>query len=187
MRNLFCYFVVALFLLSCDLLGPDKSTTVAFDSTGLELNNGVLYLNGTKFTGKVYSNSNIRKETNYEKGRKNGLDKRWFPDGSLASERYYSNGLKTGLHRSWWENNKLKFEYHFNDQGQYHGSITEWYQNGQLAKQFHYINGQEDGPQKLFNPDGKIKANYEVVDGERFGLIGLKKCMTVTNAELEGS
>ena len=41
---------------------------------------------------------------------------------------------------------------------------------------FHYIDGKEVGSQKLWQEDGRIKANYEVKNGERFGLIGLKKC-----------
>jgi antitoxin component YwqK of YwqJK toxin-antitoxin module len=45
---------------------------------------------------------------------------------------------------------------------------------------FNYKNGKETGSQRLWKPDGSIKANYEVVNGERFGLIGLKKCYTVT-------
>ena len=45
---------------------------------------------------------------------------------------------------------------------------------------FNYINGKEAGKQLLLKSNGNIKANYEVVNGERFGLIGLKKCYTVT-------
>ena len=37
----------------------------------------------------------------------------------------------------------------------------------------------------MWKDDGTIKANYEVVNGERFGLIGLKKCYTVTVNEDE--
>ena len=32
----------------------------------------------------------------------------------------------------------------------------------------------------MWKYDGTIQANYEVVNRDRFGLIGLKKCYTVT-------
>ena len=34
-------------------------------------------------------------------------------------------------------------------------------------------------PSILWDLNGNIKANYEVINGERYGLIGLKKCFTV--------
>ena len=62
----------------------------------------------------------------------------------------------------------------------YHGNVKEWYSNGQLYRDFNFNNGKEVGSQKLWKLDGTIKANYEVVKGERFGLIGLKKCYQVS-------
>ena len=49
---------------------------------------------------------------------------------------------------------------------------------------FHYKNGKEVGSQRLWKADGSIKANYEVVGGERFGLIGLKKCYNMDISEI---
>jgi antitoxin component YwqK of YwqJK toxin-antitoxin module len=45
------------------------------------------------------------------------------------------------------------------------------------------VNGKEEGTQKAFKSDGRIKANYTVINGERFGLIGMKRCFTVDNEE----
>ena len=50
---------------------------------------------------------------------------------------------------------------------------------------FNFIEGVEDGPQKLFKLNGAIKANYIVVNEERYGLIGLKKCYSVTSDKNE--
>ena len=33
----------------------------------------------------------------------------------------------------------------------------------------------------IWDLDGNIKANYEVINGERYGLIGLKKCFTISD------
>lgn len=187
MSKILSCFIGGLFLVSCGLLEPNLSIRLESKTPGFELINGVLHKDGQRFNGSTYSNypnGNPQKDASFKKGRKNGFEKRWFSNGDLAVERFYTDGVKTGLHRSWWKKNELKFVYHFNEHGQYHGTINEWYPDGQLAKQFNFVNGQEDGPQKLFKPDGKIKANYEVINGERYGLIGLKRCKTVTTENI---
>ena len=97
----------------------------------------------------------------------------------LAEERQYKQGLKVGRHRGFWRDGSLKFEYNYNDKGMYHGSFKEWYRNGQQLREFNYIEGKENGAQKMWLMNGNIRANYVVKDGERYGLIGLKKCYTV--------
>jgi antitoxin component YwqK of YwqJK toxin-antitoxin module len=71
------------------------------------------------------------------------------------------------------------FEYQLNNKGSYNGSVKDWHYNGQLAKDFNFIDGLENGSQKMWDLKGKIKANFFTVNGERYGLIGLKKCVSV--------
>ena len=73
--------------------------------------------------------------------------------------------------------------YVFDNNGRYNGKVEEWYVNGQKLREFNYTEGLENGKQKLWDLDGNIKANYEVINGERYGLIGLKKCFTVIETE----
>ena len=115
----------------------------------------------------------------YKSGKKNGLQTKTYTNQVLAEKRFYSNGLKTGIHNGFWESGLPKFEYHFNTNGYYHGSFKEWARNGQLTSAFNYLNGKEDGPQQMWTAQGKIRANYFVRNGERFGLVGLKKCFTI--------
>ena len=149
----------------------------------LVLVNGILQLNDMPFSGDLntyYPNGDLESEVEYDAGKKHGYEKRWLTNGALYMERFYTNGFKSGTHKAWWENGSLKFEYHFNDNGEYDGSVKEWYETGQPYMSFNYENGKESGSQRLWKADGRIKANYEVVNDERFGLIGLKKCYTVT-------
>ncbi|AUP81695.1 hypothetical protein C1H87_19575 [Flavivirga eckloniae] len=152
-------------------------------NSNLKLNNGILLYKGLPFTGNVqtyYVGRNLKSDIEYVDGKKEGYEKHWFENGSKSIERYYTKGLKSGVHKAWWNNTILKFEYHFNEKGYYHGIVKEWYKTRRLFKSFNYVNGKEVGRQRLWKADGTIKANYEVVNGERFGLIGLKKCYTVT-------
>jgi antitoxin component YwqK of YwqJK toxin-antitoxin module len=148
----------------------------------LELKNGVLHYKNNPFNGflvSYYPNRCLKSKVPYAKGRKEGIEKHWFENGLLALERPYSKGLKKGIHRAWWIDGILKFEYHFDDKGAYHGLVREWYASGQLFREFNYENGVEKGNQRLWKLNGNIKANYSVYQGDRFGLIGLKKCETV--------
>ncbi|WP_298534731.1 hypothetical protein [uncultured Algibacter sp.] len=149
----------------------------------LTLDNGVLFYNKSPFNGIImssYDSGVIKSKVEYIEGRKDGSEIQWYENGSKLMERFYAKGFKVGIHKAWWENGNLKFEYHFNNEGKYNGSMKEWYQSGQPLRAFNYKNGKEDGAQRLWKPDGQIKANYQVIKGERFGLIGLKKCYTVT-------
>ncbi|GGZ82759.1 toxin-antitoxin system YwqK family antitoxin [Algibacter mikhailovii] len=168
------------------LFGCNTSTnTVVVNDTyeNLRLENGVLFYNTSPFNGVLrssYASGAVKRQVNYRDGKKDGSEIQWSENGNKLIERYYAQGVKRGIHKAWWDHGILKFEYHFNDRGEYHGEMKEWYESGQPLRAFNYVNGKEDGAQRLWKPDGSIKANYEVVHGERFGLIGLKKCYTVT-------
>jgi antitoxin component YwqK of YwqJK toxin-antitoxin module len=166
---------------SCNLI--DQDVVLESLDINLVLVNGVLTWNEKPFTGKLierFSLQGVKSEIMYVEGKKHGYEKHWFENGDLAMERYYANGFKTGVHKAYWEDGIPKFKYHFNDKGEFHGSVKEWYKTGNAFMSFNYINGKEEGSQKLWKMDSNIKANYEVIHGERFGLIGLKKCYNVT-------
>jgi antitoxin component YwqK of YwqJK toxin-antitoxin module len=182
MKNSLIFLIVCFSMcFSCN--SHKKDMVVLENNKNLRLDNGILNYNNVPFTGIVkayYDATNLKFEAYYVNGKKQGVENVWYANGVKLSERYYSNGFKVGKHKGWWENGTLKFEYHFNKDGDYDGTVKEWYESGKLLRNFNYVKGQEVESQRLWNPDGSIKANYIVKDGERFGLIGLKKCYTVT-------
>ena len=157
------------------------------ENTQLELKNGVLFYNHLLFNGVLKSFDEVNQTynvTSYVSGKKDGEERKLFQNDSLAEIRFYKEGKKVGIHKSWFENGQQKFEYPYNQKGFYQGALKEWFPNGQLIREFNYVDGKESGTQKMWLENGNIKANYTVVDGERFGLIGLKKCYSVnTNDE----
>ncbi|MDH7445564.1 toxin-antitoxin system YwqK family antitoxin [Aquimarina sp. 2201CG14-23] len=173
-------FVLYFILSACH--DNNKGLRIENTDPELMLQNGVLYYKETPFSGFVVSyfvNKKIQSEIEYVKGRKHGYEKQWYQNDSLSLTRLYTKGFKTGIHKAWWENGNKKFEYHFDNKGQYHGNVKEWYTTGQVYRDFNYKNGKESGSQRLWKKNGNIKANYEVINGERFGLIGLKKCYRI--------
>ena len=151
----------------------------------LEIKHGVLHYKGNPFTGELVAYFDAQKSIPklscaYVKGHKDGAEKIWHSNGVLSSERKYSNNVKVGIHKAWWSSGKKKFEYIFNDFGEYSGVLKEWFENGNLYREFHYSKGKEEGSQKMWKINGDIRANYVVRNGEIFGLIGMKKCDPVS-------
>lgn len=194
MRLCTLFLSFCLFTISCndvvnkEVLGdisiPDVEVYAL--NTDIDINNGALYYKGVPYSGVYivkFKNDSIKSKSQYFKGKKEGYANKWYADGEKYEQRYYSNGYKVGKHIGWWNSGIKKFVYHFNELGQYQGSLTEWYGNGQVFREFNYVNGRESGAQKAWKANGSIKANYEVVNGERFGLIGLKKCFTVKKGQ----
>ena len=174
-----CILLLLVFV-SCQL--SDSKLTVLADAPLVSLSNGVTYYDGKVFTGELvfYARDSILMYSCfYEKGRKQGEEKKWYANGQLENLRFYTNGKKTGIHKGWWSSGLPKFLLMFNAKGAYHGLVQEWFEDGTVSKLFHYENGKEEGSQQMFKVNGAIRANYVVKHGERYGLIGLKKCEAI--------
>ncbi len=183
-KTLFSFLLLTL-LFSCSK-ETEIEQIVKYDEENFQLKQGVLFYNNLPLTGKLITNnkkSGLQSEVQYKKGKKEGEEIVKYADGKLYEQRFYEKGIKTGIHKGWWNNGNIRFEYHFNNGGEYNGEVKEWYTNGQLMKFFHFINGKEKGSQKMWQSNGKIRANYVAKNGDRFGLIGLKKCYLVNTTD----
>jgi hypothetical protein len=137
-----------------------------------------VFLNGDFFTGYLFE-LNSRGDTSFVGSYFNGVEEgrhvRFHSNGLIAEERFFINGKKDGIQRGWWPDGRTKFLFNCYD-NELEGSFEEWSDSGILLKQFHYDAGYEAGAQKLWWANGAIRANYFVKDGRKYGLIGLKLC-----------
>jgi antitoxin component YwqK of YwqJK toxin-antitoxin module len=146
----------------------------------LSFHEDTLYYQNIKYSGYIFDHSANGDSLflgSYFNGVEEGVFKKWYPNNRLAEDRTYHLGKKVGKHIGFWEEGKPKFEYNFIE-GELDGLANEWYRNGKAYKSFHYTMGYEEGSQKMWWESGVIRANYVVKQGRRFGLIGLKLCMT---------
>ncbi len=181
MKSAFIAFIIIIGCFSCKKQTIQKQPIV-YNKEKFYYVNGVLHFEATPFSGVLVSYDEVNKTNSsveYSNGKKHGIEIKKYTNDSLAEQRFYTKGIKTGIHRGWWRNGTLKFEYPFNKKGAYHGNVKDWYKNGQVYKDFNYANGKESGSQRMWQSDGKIRANFVTKNGERFGLIGLKKCYTI--------
>lgn len=107
--------------------------------------------------------------------------KQFYPSGKIRELRYFENGKKVGDHKTWWENGQVQSHYIFEDD-EYEGTCREWNEHGALIREMNYHKGHESGSQKQWYDDGKVRSNYVIIKGRRYGLLGTKNCVNVSDS-----
>jgi antitoxin component YwqK of YwqJK toxin-antitoxin module len=180
---------ILLLLLFTSCPNPGKHATefkvISDTTTGLKAVNGILYLNDTLFNGTVVSIFTGTADTgaimNFKNGAEDGVWKKFFPNKMPEETRQFDAGKKIGEYLAWWPNGNKKLQYRFKE-GEYDGTCYEWNESGQLVKEANYKAGHEDGLQKIFYDNGKIHSNFMVIKGRRYGLLGTKNCVNVSDS-----
>lgn len=147
--------------------------------------NGTLYFEQQPFSGSLYSLFPTTDDTaaiaSYVNGREEGIWKKFYPDGAILETRRFEKGKKTGELIAWWPNGEKQLHYVFSND-EYEGTCREWNESGMLTREMNYRKGYEEGSQKWWYDNGKIKSNYIVLEGRRFGLLGTKNCINVSDS-----
>ena len=177
-KFLFLFFVVS----SCG--GPEYQWTL-YNETGLDITKRYVQLNKEVYTGFVLKLQPNQKDTLsisfYNKGLKAGVWKKFYTNGGLMEIRMFKNGKKIGQYLGYYMNGEKAFEYNFKD-GEYHGKRYEWKKDGSLLRESNYENGYEKGSQKIWWADGRVKSNYVIKNNRRYGLLGIKNCVNVSDS-----
>jgi antitoxin component YwqK of YwqJK toxin-antitoxin module len=163
----------------------DAGFIIPVTDTDIKNGDGLLYYKNRLFTGNLFAlfpTGNDTAETAYyQNGKEHGEWKKFYPAGGLKEKRKFENGIKTGALITWWPNGNRQMLYQFlNNESE--GTCREWTENGMLSKEMNYANGREEGPQKCWYDNGKIKANYTIINGRRYGLLGTKNCINVSDS-----
>jgi antitoxin component YwqK of YwqJK toxin-antitoxin module len=150
----------------------------------LKSSKGVWLDNGKPFTGILIGFSNFGDTTAiscFKNGLEDGEWRTFYDRNKLQSIRHYSRGRKVGALTKWHENGQLSIKANFVDD-EYNGVLQEWDTDGQLLRALTYVNGHEVGQQRAWYPNGKVRSNYTVIDGRRYGLLGTKHCINVSDS-----
>ena len=178
-------FLLAFFfgLQSCTIKPKNKIIANA-DTLTLKTKEGFYYSNKALFTGMLFKLDEKNLDTllveNYLGGKKHGVFKRFYENNLLLEERTYHNGKKEGLHLRYWPDGKLIFEYHLKND-LYEGPSRSWNQEGRLIQKMNYVAGREIGRQQLWYDDGGVRSNYVIRNNRRYGLLGSKNCVNVSD------
>ena len=155
------------------------------NDTGLSNANGIVLYKKQLFSGMLYSlyaaTTDTAAKFSYLKGKEHGTWLKYYPDGKLQEQRTFENGKKTGTLATWWPSGNKQTHYLLlNDE--YEGTSREWTDKGVLVKEMNYHNGHEEGWQRWWHDNGKIRSNYIIKQGRRYGLLGTKHCINVSDS-----
>lgn len=175
--------VVFLMLFSCGAL--EVSPVLNANDPSLSIQRGRVYFQKKVFSGKIFTLYEGTDDTasiqQYRHGMEHGQWVQYYPTGELKETRSFINGEKTGEYLAWWKNGNLMLSYHFVDD-EYEGTCREWNESGRLITEMNYHRGYESGSQKVWYDNGKIKSNYVMASGRRYGLLGTKNCVNVSDS-----
>ncbi len=166
-------------------LKPIDTHFVSNTDSNLQINNGIVFYKSNLFSGTIFFFFNNSKDTaeirNYLLGKEDGTWKKYYSNHSIKEIREFKEGRKVGKMISYWDNKNKMVECFFGDD-EYEGTYKEWNKNGQVIMNMNYVKGHEVGTQQMFYDNGKVRSNYVIKDGKRFGLLGTKNCINVSDS-----
>jgi antitoxin component YwqK of YwqJK toxin-antitoxin module len=187
-------FCTLIFLWSCNSIDKKEFVVespqipkvfVSKRSKDILIRSDTAFLNNKPYSGFIYELDTITHDliesSGYLNGVLSGVTKKWYGGYVLKEERHYSKGAKNGKQSTFWENGKKKFEFTAKNDA-YEGVLKEWNAKGELIHLATFKDGQEEGTQKMWYDNGKIRANYVMRNGKRFGLLGTKNCVNVSDS-----
>ncbi|MGF1923010.1 MAG: toxin-antitoxin system YwqK family antitoxin [Bacteroidia bacterium] len=162
-----------------------QTPLVNAEKVELAMVSGIVLHEQKPFTGRVFTlfprTADTSEVSGYLDGREHGQWKKFYRSTKIKEIRYFKNGQKIGFYQAWWENGNQQLEYKF-VADEYEGECREWNEEGQLSRIMNYRKGQEEGKQQWWYDGGKIKANYVIKNGRRYGLLGTKNCINVSDS-----
>ena len=80
--------------------------TFLFSLTFLFLFSGSVYGEEPEVKKEYWDNGNLKTETHYQNGKKEGLETDWYESGEKKRERLFKNGEREGLVTLWFKSGK---------------------------------------------------------------------------------
>ena len=180
---------ILLFFVSCFFLASNsytQSDTINQINPDNGRKTGYWIIKGSMSKIKGYDANAKVEEGIYENSRKNGLWKKFWPNGAIKSEIIYKNGRSTGSYTTYFNNGQTEekgtmkngllvgnFELYwangearqlktFNELGATEGRVQYFYENGNTELDFTTINGKETGQSTWYfeNGDKKREVTY---------------------------
>lgn len=128
------------------------------DAQNLQEKDGIYYQNSVPYSGTYltyHDNGNLKMETTFLEGKKQGECKLYFEDGTLNEVRKYQNNVMTG---TWLTFNNLgiKVAEASYKNGKKDGNWFVWDDEGNLKYELCYKDGEKTGTWKSYNEDGVV-------------------------------
>lgn len=138
-----------------------------FDSTGKVVAENKLKKGTGPYIIKHYSGKNFM-DGNYKNYELDGVNKRYFFDGSLSSVYNYKNGSKEGDFKEYFYGGKVRREGNYKN-GKLNGKVLYYFEDGKLSAEENYKKGNHEGVEKQYNEDGSIDKEFNYKEDDLDG------------------
>ena len=105
---------------------------------------------------KYWPNGKMRSEINYAQGRPSGSYKLFYDNGVKEEEGNWVNNRNTGNFKRFHPNGNPQQDFQFSDNGKRNGWQKYYHENGKIAMEVNIVNGVESGLCKIYNTDGSL-------------------------------
>ena len=114
---------------------------------------------------KYWPNGKLKSEIFYKRGHSTGAYTTYFKNGNVEEKGKMSNGFLVGEYQLNWENGKTRQVKNFNSLGSTEGIVELFYENGAKELVFNTINGIEEGESTWFYENGDVKRTMAFNNG----------------------
>lgn len=105
---------------------------------------------------KYWPNGKLRSEINYFKGRPTGEYHLFYENGKTEEHGSWSSNKNTGDFKRFYDNGNPQQHFLFTDDGKRNGLQKYFHENGKMALEVNIVNGAESGVMRRYNPDGSL-------------------------------
>ena len=145
--------------------GEYASATLYYEN-GKKSAEGFFLNNQKDSTWKYFSyyTQDLVSEEFYKNGIKHGLEKVYYPDGTLSEQTRWKNGTREGKWIRFFEDGTKKSEakYQFD---QLNGPYTVFYATGKWLAKGNYMDGKREGPWLFYDENGNVKYQVNYANG----------------------
>lgn len=125
------------------------------------------YINGLvdKTAIEFYANSDVYSEISFDKGFRNGFEKKYHSNKKVSSEINYVDGDLHGSYKTFYSNGN-PIEVGQSLEGYYNGPWKTYYSDGALQSDFSYDKGLLNSTYVFYDKDSKLYYEYEYRKGD---------------------
>ncbi|MDG2369011.1 MAG: hypothetical protein P8M12_00065 [Flavobacteriales bacterium] len=114
---------------------------------------------------KYWPNGKLKSEILYKRGHSTGAYTTYFKNGNVEEQGTMRNGFLVGDYQLNWENGKTRQVKTFNSLGATEGVVELFYENGAKELVFNTVNGIEEGESTWFFENGDVKRKMAFNNG----------------------
>jgi antitoxin component YwqK of YwqJK toxin-antitoxin module len=130
---------------------------------------GYWIIDGSMKPTKGYGPRSVIEEGAFVSNKRQGLWKRYYPDGTLKSEITYKNNIPSGPYTTYYSSGVKEEEGNWK-MNRNTGEFHRYHPNGIKSQEFVFDqNGIRNGVQKYFHDNGEPELVVEIVDGREEG------------------